>query len=39
VVYEPEQACPFAKGLGRALTPVATFGLAPNRIVLLKVRR
>ena len=39
VVYEPEQACPFAKGLGRALTPVATFGQAPNRIVLLKVRR
>ena len=39
VVYEPEQACPFAKGLGRTLTPVATFGQAPNRIVLLKVRR
>jgi 4-amino-4-deoxy-L-arabinose transferase-like glycosyltransferase len=38
-VYEQEQRCPFTKGLGRAVTPLVSFGAAPNRIMLLKVRR
>jgi hypothetical protein len=38
-VYEPEQNCPFTKGLGRAVIPLVSFGAAPNRIMLLKVRR
>jgi hypothetical protein len=38
-VYEQEQGCPFTKGLGRAASPFLTFGAAPNRIMLLKVRR
>lgn len=37
-VYESEQQCPFTRGLGRAATPIVTFGGAPNRIALLEVR-
>ncbi|HEX7421664.1 MAG TPA: hypothetical protein VF505_17365 [Thermoanaerobaculia bacterium] len=39
LVYEQEQRCPFARGLGAHATPFISFGDAPNRIVLLKVRR
>jgi 4-amino-4-deoxy-L-arabinose transferase-like glycosyltransferase len=39
LVYEQEQACPFAHGLDAKVIPVTSFGDAPNRIMLLKVRR
>jgi hypothetical protein len=39
LVYEQEQRCPFARGLGARATPLGSFGDAPNRIMLLKVRR
>lgn len=39
LLYEQEQKCPFVKGLGQMLTPIGSFGQAPGRIMLLKVRR
>jgi hypothetical protein len=39
LVYEREQACPFATGAGALMIPVASFGTAPDRILLGRVRR
>ena len=39
LVYEQEQRCAFVRGLGADATPFAAFGNAPNRVMLLKVRR
>jgi hypothetical protein len=39
LVYEQEQRCPFSTGLYGLVQPVTSFGNAPNRLLLLKVRR
>ena len=39
LIYEHEPRCPFATGLAGVVSPVISFGTAPDRILLLKVRR
>ena len=39
LVYEQEQRCAFARGLTTLASPWIQFGHAPNRVMLLKVRR
>lgn len=39
LVYEQERHCTFASGLIARAAPLVEFGAAPNRLMLLKVRR